>query len=79
MADYTATKNRKNLIVFDDVKANMGANKGLSPIVIELFLGGTKLKISLVFMSQFYLKVLKSPTHYIIMKTPDKRELQQIA
>ena len=55
MADYTATKNRKNLIVFDDVKANMGANKGLSPIVIELFLGGTKLKISLVFMSQFFI------------------------
>ena len=42
---------RKVLIVFDDIIADIEANKNLSPIVTELFLRGRKLNISLVFMS----------------------------
>ena len=61
----------------------MEANKTLSPIVTELFLRGTKLNISLVFISQSYFKVPKTTilnaTHYFIMKIPNKRKLQQIA
>ena len=61
----------------------MEANKKLCSIVTELFLRGTKLNISLVFISQFYFKVPKTKrlyaTHYFIMKIPNKRELQQIA
>ena len=42
-----------------------------------------KLYISLVFISKSYLKVLKTirvySTHYFVMKTPKKRELQQKA
>ena len=34
---YNSTKERKVLIVFDDVIADMEANKKLSPIVTELF------------------------------------------
>ena len=34
---YNPTKERKVLIVFDDVIADMKANKKLSPIVTELF------------------------------------------
>ena len=42
---------RKVLIVFNDIIADIEANKNLSPIVTELFLRGRKLNISLVFMS----------------------------
>ena len=42
-----------------------------------------KLNISLVFISQSYLKVTKTirlnAAYYFIMKIPNKRELQQIA
>ena len=70
-------------MVFDDMIADMEADKKLSPIVTELFLRGRKLNISLVFISQYYFKVPKTirlnATHYFIMKIPNKRELQQIA
>ena len=61
---------------------DMEANKKLSPIVTELFLRERKLNFSLVFISQCYFKVPKTirlnATHYFIMKTPNKREPQQI-
>ena len=57
--------------------ANMEANKKLSSIVNELFLRGRKLNISLVFISQSYVRVPKplrlNATHFI-MKIPNKRE-----
>ena len=31
--------------MFDDMMADMGANEKLSPVVIELFMGGRKLNI----------------------------------
>ena len=37
--------------MFDDMIADMGSNKKLSPIVTELFLRGRKLNVSLVFTS----------------------------
>ena len=78
---YNPTKKRRVPIVFDDMIAHMESNKKLSPIVTELFLRGRKLNISLVFISQCYFKVPKTinATHYFIIKTPSKRELQQIA
>ena len=58
-------------------------NKKLNSIVTELFIGGRKLNISLVFMTQSYFKVSKdvrlNSTHFFIMKIPNKGELQQIA
>ena len=61
----------------------MESNKKIIPNVTELFLRGTKLNISFVFISQSYFKVPKTirlnATNYFIMKTPNKRELQQIA
>ena len=57
------------LIVFDDVIADMEANKKLSPVVIKLFLSVRKFNISLVFMSQCYCKVPKiirlNTTHFL--------------
>ena len=63
--------------------AAMESDKKLSPIVTELFFRGRKLNISLVFISQSYFKVPKTirlnAAHYLIIKIPSKRELQQIA
>ena len=64
--------------------ADIESNKKLSPIVTELFLKGRKLNISILFfISQSYFKVPKyirlNATHYFVMNTPNKRELQQIA
>ena len=48
-----------------------------------MFIRGRKLNISIVFVMQSYLKVLKdvrlNSTHFFIMKIPNKTELQQIA
>ena len=49
--DYNPNKKRKILIVFYDVIADMPRNKKLNPIVIELFIRGRKLNISLFFMT----------------------------
>ena len=81
--DYNPRKNRKVLIVFDDIIADMINNKKLNPIVTELFIRGRKLNISIVFITQCYFKVSKdvrlNSSHFFIMKIPNKRELQQIA
>ena len=71
------------LTVFDYMTAAMESNKKLSPIVTELLWRGCKIHVSLVFISQSYIKVPKSirliAIHYFIMKIPNKRELWQIA
>ena len=75
-------KNKKTLIVFDDMIADMLNNKKLNPIVIELFIRGRKLNIYLAFITQSYFAVSKNirlnSTHYFAMKIPNERELQQI-
>ena len=81
--DYNLGRERKILIVFDDMIADMINNKKLNPIVAELFIRGRKLNISIVFITQSYFKVPKdvrlNSTHFFIMKILNKRELQQIA
>ena len=81
--EYNENKERKILIVFDDIIADMINNKKLNLVVTELFIRGRKLNISLVFITQSYFKVPKdvrlNSTHFFIMKIPNKRELQQIA
>ena len=57
--EYNPGKNRKVLLVFDDMIADMINNKKLIPIVTELFIRGRKLGISIVFITQFYFKVPK--------------------
>ena len=83
MAKYNIDKDRKILIVFDDMIAGKINNKELNSIVTELFIRGRKLNISLVFITKSYFKFAKdvrlNTTHFFIAKTPNKRELQQIA
>ena len=57
LEDYNQTKKRKVLVVFNDMIADMEANKKVSPIVTELFLRGRKLNISLAVISKSYFKV----------------------
>ena len=75
--DYNPIKNRKVLIVFDDTIADMINNNKLNPVVTELFIRGRKLNISIVFITQKDVRL--NSTHFVIMKIPNKRELQQIA
>ena len=81
--EYNIGKKHKILIVFEDIIADMISNKKLNPVVTELFIRGSKLNISIAFITQLYFKVPKdvtlNSTHFFIMKIANKRELQQIA
>ena len=81
--EYNPGKNRKILIVFDNMIADMINNKKRNSIVIEMFIRSRKLNISLLFITQSHFRVPKDVrlnfTYFFIMKIPDKRELQQIA
>ena len=57
--EYNTDKERKILIGFDDMIADMINNKRLYSIVTDLFIRGRKLNISLVFVTQSYFKVPK--------------------
>ena len=50
-------KERKILIVFDDMIADLVNNKKLNSIVTQLFIRRRKLNISLFFITQSYFKV----------------------
>ena len=80
---YNPDKENKTLIVFDDMIADMIHKKKLDSMVIELFIRGRKLNISLVFITQSYFKVPKdvrpNTTHFFITKIPNRREIQEIA
>ena len=69
---------KRNLIVFDDMIADMLSNIKLIPIVTKLFIRGRKLNIT-----QPYFAVPKNirlnSAHYFGMKIPNKREFQQAA
>ena len=81
--EYNIDKERKILIVFDNMIADIIKNKNLHSIVTALFIRGRKITISLVFITQSYFKVPKdvrlNTSHFFIAKIPNKRELQQIA
>ena len=68
--EYNLAKTRKVLIK-------------LNPVVTELFIRGRKLSISIVFVTQSYFKVSKdvtlNKTYFLVIKIPNKRELQQLA
>ena len=80
IGEYNLNKKYKILTVFNDMIADMLTNEKLNPLVTELLIRGRKLKISLVFITQFYFLVSKNITlnsmHYFIMKILSKRELR---
>ena len=81
--NYNPTRNRKILIIFDDMIADIMTNKEYKAIIKELFIRCRKLNISLVFITQSYFKTPKdarlNSTHYLLTKINNKRELRNIS
>ena len=81
--NYNKNRDKKVLIVFDEMIADMMSSKTFKAIIKELFIRCRKLNISIVFLTQSYFKTLKdsrlNSTHYVIMKLQSKNELQNIA
>ena len=77
---YKPSRRRKILIVFDDMIADIMANKNFQAIIKELFIRCRKVNISLAFITQSYFSVPKdvrlNSTHYLIMKINNRKELQ---
>ena len=80
--DYNPSRKRKILIVFDDMIADIMANKQFQAIIKELFIRCRKLNVSLVFITQSYFYVPKdvrlNSSRYLIMKINYRKNLQNI-
>ena len=76
-------RDKKVLIVFDDMIADIEYNKNFKKKIKELFYRAHKINISVVFITQSYFRALKdarlNSTHYILMKIGNKKELKSMA
>ena len=81
--NYNKNRDKKMLIVFDDMTADIEYNKNFKQIIKELFYRACKINASIVFITQCYFRVLKdarlNSKHYILMKIGKKKELKSIA
>ena len=81
--NYNKNREKKVLIIFDDMIADIMRSEKFKAIVKELFIRCRKLNISIVFIMQSYFRTLKdarlNSTHYILMKIENKKELKSIA
>ena len=81
--NYNKNRDKKVLIVFDDMIAAIEYNKNFKRIIKELFYRARKINVSFVFITQSYFRALKdarlNSTHYILMKIGNKKELKRIA
>ena len=65
--ECNADKERKILIVFDDMIADMIHNKQLNLIVTDFFIRGRKLNFSLISITQSYFKAPKDVDDKILL------------
>ena len=76
-------RDKKVLIVFDDMIADIEYNKNFKRIIKELFYRARKINASIVFITQSHFRALKdarlNSAHYISMKIGNKKELKRIA
>ena len=81
--NYNKNRDKKVLIVFDDMIADIEYNKNFKRIIKELFYRARKINVSIVFITQSYFRALKdarlNSMHYILMKINNKKELKRIA
>ena len=81
--NYNKNRDKKVLIVFDDMIADIMRSEKFKAIVKELFIRCRKLNVSIVFITQSYFRTPKdarlNSTHYILMKIGSKKELKSIA
>ena len=70
--NYNKNKDKKVLIVFDEMIADIEYNKKFKRIIKELFYRARKINISIVFITHSYFRALKdarlNSTHYILLK-----------
>ena len=81
--NYNKNRDKKVLIVFNDMIADIEYNKNFGRIIKELFYRARKINVSIVFIMQSYFRALKdarlNSTHYILMRIGNKKELKSIA
>ena len=81
--NYNKKRDKKVLIIFDDMIADIMRSEKFKAIVKELFIRCRKLNIAIVFITQSYFRTSKdarlNSTHYILMKMGNKKELKSIA
>ena len=81
--NYNKKRDKKVLITFDGMIADIMRSEKFKAIVKELFIRCRKLDISSVFITQSYFRTPKdarlNSTHYILMKIGNKKELKSIA
>ena len=80
--NYNKNRDKKLLIIFDDMIADIMRSEKLKAIVKELFIRCRKLNISIVFITQSYFRTPKdvrlNSTH-ILMKICNEKELKSTA
>ena len=78
--NYNKNKDKKVLIIFDDMIADIMRSAKFKAIVL---IRCRKLNISIVFITQSYFRTPKdarlNSSHYILMKIGNKKELKSIA
>ena len=81
--NYNKNRDKKLLIIFDGMIADIMRSEKFKAIVKKLFIRCRTLNISVVFMAQSYFRTPKdarlNSTHYILMKIGNKKELKSIA
>ena len=81
--NYNKNRDKKVLIIFDDMIADIECNKNFKRIIQELFYRARKINVSIVFITQSYFRALKdarlNSMHYILMRIGNKKELKSIA
>ena len=81
--NYNKNRDKKVLIVFDDMIADIEYDKKFKRMIKKLFLRARKINISIVFITQSNFRALKdarlNSTHYTLMKINNKKELKRIA
>ena len=81
--NYNKNRDKKVLIVCDDMIADIMRNEKFKAIIKELFIRCRKLNISIVFVTQSHFRTPKdarlNSTHCILMKIGNKKELKSIA
>ena len=75
--NYNKNRDKKVLIVFDDMIADIKYNKNVKRIIKEIFYRARKINVSIVCNTQSYFRALKdarlNSTHYILMKIGNKK------
>ena len=81
--NYNKNRDKKVLIIFDDMIADIMRSEKFKVIVKELFIRCRKLNISIVFITQSYFRTPKdarlNSTNYILIKINNIKELKSIA